>query len=218
VLVAAQIPRNLERIELMFCEETVTPVRTTAHTFGRGELVREARSLAEENLAILWPGRQLGPYRLIERLGQGGQGEVWKSRRVEPQGELVALKILKPELAHNPTRMAQFRREAQRGARLTGKSLVAAYELSQIDGFHCMAMPFVRGTALRDVIKWRVAFISGEETEHLHPFVSLPEAEYYVAITAALAEAAMALSEVHEKRIAHRDIKPANLQLDNRWG
>ena len=162
------------------------------------------------------PGRQLGPYRLLERLGQGGQGEVWKTRRQGSLGELVALKVLKPELAHNPTRMAQFRREAQRGLRLTGRSLLAASELAEIDGFHCMAMPFVPGTSLRDVIKWRVSYLSGEETEHNHPFVSMHEAEYQRAIAGALAKASLALSEAHEKQIAHRDIKPANLLLDNR--
>ena len=207
------MPRNLERIELMFCEETVTPVRTTAHTFGRGELGPLPPASIERHLATLKPGRQLGPYRLLERLGQGGQGEVWKTQRL---GEVVALKVLKPELAHNPTRMAQFRREAQRGMRLTGRSHLAASELALIDGFHCMAMRFVPGTSLRDVIKWRISYLAGEETEHNHPFVSMREAEYQRVIAGALATAAFALWEAHEKQIAHRDIKPANLLLDNR--
>jgi serine/threonine-protein kinase len=165
---------------------------------------------------ILKPGRQLGPYRLLERLGQGGQGDVWKTRRDGPLGELVALKVLKPELAHNPMRMAQFRREAQRGLRLKGRSLLAAHELSEIDGFHCIAMPFVPGTSLRDVIKWRISYLSGEETERHHPFVGMAVEDYYRVIAGALAKASLALSEAHDKQIAHRDIKPANLLLDNR--
>ena len=114
----------------------------------------------------LQPGRRLGPFELIERLGQGGQGEVWKTRRAGPDGELVALKVLKPELAHNPVRTAQFRREARRGPRLKGPSLLAAQELGLFEGFHCMAMPFVECTSLRDVIKWRVSYLTGGETEH----------------------------------------------------
>ena len=65
-------------------------------------------------------GHRLGPYRLLERLGQGAQGEVWKALRLEPHRELVALKILRSALSSNPARMAQFRREAERGVRLAG--------------------------------------------------------------------------------------------------
>ncbi len=165
----------------------------------------------------LQPGRWLGPFELLERLGQGGQGEVWKSRRVGPDGGLVALKVLKPELAHNPVRKAQFRREAQRGPRLNGPSLLAAQELCVLEGFHCMAMPFVECTSLRDVIKWRLAYLSGAETERLHPFVGMDQAEYFRAIAGSLAKAAAALAWAHEQRIVHRDVKPANLLLDNRY-
>jgi serine/threonine protein kinase len=118
------------------CEEIMTAVRVTAWSsreLGPGQ----SASIAPDP-AILKPGRRLGPYRLLERLGQGGQGDVWKTRRLGPGGELVALKVLKPELAHHPARMAQFRREAERGLRLTGPSLLAAYELYEIDGFHCV--------------------------------------------------------------------------------
>jgi eukaryotic-like serine/threonine-protein kinase len=200
----------------MFSDETMTRVKTTAQSMLLGVLGPRPNKWNEEHPAILRPGRQLGPYRLLERLGQGGQGEVWKTRRDGPLGELVALKVLKPELAHNPTRMAQFRREAQRGMRLTGRSHLAANELAEIDGFHCIAMRFVPGTSLRDVIKWRVSYLSGEETENNHPFVSMREAEYQRAIAGSLAKASLALSEAHDKQIAHRDIKPANLMLDNR--
>src|SRR5262245_53763102 len=157
----------------MFSDEPPTPVRNTVQSVQRSELVRRRSASIENHPAILKPGRQLGPYRLLERLGQGGQGEVWKTERLGPLGELVALKVLKPELAHNPIRMAQFRREAARGMRLTGGSHLAASELAEIDGFHCIAMRFIPGTSLRDVIKWRLAFLAGEETEYKHPFVSM---------------------------------------------
>ena len=198
------------------CEETMTRVENTERSLSPAELGFEQSAPIARNAAILQPGRQLGPYRLLARLGQGGQGEVWKTRRLEAPAELEALKVLKPELAHNPSRMAQFRREAQRGPRLTGKSLLAAYDLSEIDGFHCMTMRFVEGTALRDIIKWRLSYISGERSEHLPPFVSMDEPEYQSAMVRALAEASRALARVHEQRIAHRDVKPANLLLDNR--
>ena len=200
----------------MFSEQTMTPIRTTAHSLQRGELDPELYALTPANPMIFYPGRQLGPYRLLERLGQGGQGEVWKAHRSGGGAELAALKILKPEFAHNPARKAQFRREAQRGLRLKGRSLLVAYELAEIDGFHVMAMPFVPGFSMRDLIRWRISYLSGEESDHIHPFVSMPDYEYYRAIAAALAEVSLALSSAHEKQVVHRDIKPANLLLDNR--
>ena len=77
-----------------------------------------------------------------------------------------------------------------------------------------MTMPFVEGTALRDIIKWRLSYIAGEETEHLHSFVRMEEPEYQ-GNGVVLAEASRALARAHDQRIAHRDVKPANLLLDN---
>jgi eukaryotic-like serine/threonine-protein kinase len=197
-------------------EETITPVRKPARSNGGSERDFAPCPETTGQSMNLRPGRRLGPFELLERLGQGGQGEVWKARRAELKGELVALKVLKPELAHNPARTAQFRREAQRGTRLKGPSLLAASELHEIEGFHCMAMSFVECTSLRDVIKWRISFHSGEETERLHPFVGMDQVEYRTAIARVIAEAASALAVAHQRRIVHRDVKPANLLLDNR--
>jgi serine/threonine-protein kinase len=161
-------------------------------------------------------GRMLGPYRLLEWLGRGGQGDVWKSLRLEPFEELVALKILKPSLTHNPARMAQFRREAERGFRLVGPSLVPVYELGECDGYHYMTMPYVEGTPLRDVVRQRVAYRRGDTTERPHHFATMSDPDYFHAMLLAMAEAARALGHVHEQQVAHRDIKPANILLDNR--
>ena len=161
-------------------------------------------------------GRELGSYRLLEWLGRGAEGDVWKAMRREPVEELVALKILKPSLARNPARKAQFRHEAERGNWLVGPSLLTVFELNEIDGYHFMALPYVEGTALRDVIKWRRAYLSGDDTRNVHQFVAMAEEEYLAGMTRTLAKAARALASVHDQRIVHRDIKPANILLDNR--
>ncbi len=161
-------------------------------------------------------GSQLGPYRLLERLGRGAQGDVWKALRCDLSVELVAIKILKPSMAHNPARMAQFRREAERGIRLAGPSLLTIYELSSIDGYHFMAMPYVEGITLREVVRSRFACRSGAPDAEIHHLVSLDEPEYLLAMTRIMAEATRALARAHEQRIAHRDIKPANILLDCR--
>jgi serine/threonine-protein kinase len=165
----------------------------------------------------LAPGCELGPFRLVEVLGHGAQGDVWKARRLAANEELVALKVLKPSLARHPARMAQFRHEAERGLRLSGPSLLTAWELAESDGYLFMTMPYVEGTALRDVIKWRRAFLAGEDGVSRHPFVSLDESGYLFAMVGVLAEAAMALARAHERHIVHRDVKPANILLDNHW-
>jgi len=164
---------------------------------------------------LLAAGEKLGPYRLLEWLGRGGQGEVWKARRLVPVEELVALKVLNPSLARNAARMAQFRREAERGLRLVGPSLLTIEEFTESDGYHFMTMPFVEGTSLREVIRCRATYLSGDEPATLHHFVTLDEAGYLPDMTRTLAEAVRALACVHEQRIAHRDIKPANILLDN---
>jgi eukaryotic-like serine/threonine-protein kinase len=161
-------------------------------------------------------GDRLAGYRLLERLGRGGQGDVWKAMRREPFTELVALKVLKPALARNPARMAQFRREAERGGRLAGPSLLRVDELGTFDGYHYMAMPYVEGITLREVVRARAAHLEDKPTDVIHRLVTLDATDYLRAMIRIMADAADALARVHAQRIAHRDIKPANILLDNR--
>jgi eukaryotic-like serine/threonine-protein kinase len=164
--------------------------------------------------AALRPGIRFGPFRLIRRLGQGAQGDVWKARRQEPFLDFVALKVLSPALAKQPNRLAQFRREAQRGARLAGPSLLQVFEFGEIDGFPYMAMPFVEGTTLQQVIKGRQTYLRGEAVDLVHRLIAMDEEHYLPTAVRVVAKAARALGLVHACRVAHRDIKPANILLD----
>ena len=159
-------------------------------------------------------GHRLGPYRLLKRLGQGAQGEVWKALRLEPHREFVALKVLRSSSSSNPARMAQFRREAERGVRLVGPSLLPVSELGTSDGHHFMAMPYVEGISLREAIKARRDRSRAGSCAPMHFLATLEEPEYLRAMTRILAKATRALGRVHDHRIAHRDIKPANILLD----
>ena len=165
--------------------------------------------------AALEPGYQLGPYRLLERLGRGAQGDVWKALRPKPFVELVAIKVLKPSLAHNPARIAQFRREAERGIRLAGPSLLTVNELDSVDGYLYMAMPYVEGITLREVVKCRLTQTFDAPSRPIHHLVTLDEPEYLRAMTRILSKVTRALAHAHRQRIAHRDIKPANILLDS---
>jgi serine/threonine-protein kinase len=153
---------------------------------------------------------------LLERLGRGAQGDVWKAARLDPGGELVALKILNPGLKSNPARLAQFRREAERGIRLAGPSLLNVYELGEIDGHIFMTMPYVEGTPLHEVVNCRRSYLAGDEIEVKHAFATMNCDEYRSSMIRLLSRVARALARVHDQCVAHRDIKPANILLDNR--
>ncbi len=168
----------------------------------------------------LCSGRQIGPFRLVRRLGQGAQGEVWKAKRIEPRVEIVALKVLNPALARLPNRLAQFHREAERGARLDGPSLLQVFEFGEVDGFIYMAMPLVEGTTLQQVIKGRQAFLRGQEVDPVHRLVTTDEGDYLESTVRIMAKAGRALAQVHAGKVVHRDIKPANILVgyDRRCG
>src|SRR5262245_18823095 len=80
------------------------------------------------------PARRFGRYRLIEQLGRGKQGLVFKALQVEPIVETVALKVLSPALALDPRRLDQFHREAEVGAQLASPWLLPTYEFGETNG------------------------------------------------------------------------------------
>jgi len=198
-------------------DDGVTPyVGASALTFLNPGRPHERTGRKGGSTTPLAIGRELGPYILLERLGRGAQGDVWKAARLDSSGELVALKILNPGLRNNPARMAQFRREAERGLRLSGPSLLKVYELTEIDGHIFMTMPYVEGTPLREVVDCRRSYVAGDETDVNHDFAAMGPEEYRSSMIRLLARVARALARVHDQCIAHRDIKPANILLDNR--
>ena len=164
--------------------------------------------------SVLRPGLQLGHFRLLRRLGQGAQGDVWKARRQQSRLDIVALKVLNPGLAKMPNRLAQFRREAERGTRLAGPSLLHVFESGEIDGFLYMAMPYVEGKTLQQVVRARRAYLRGEAVALIHPLVTMAEEHYLQNAARIMVKAALALGRLHACRVVHRDIKPANILLD----
>jgi serine/threonine-protein kinase len=162
----------------------------------------------------------LGRYRLIDRLGRGCQGDVWRAIAEDPgaDGEPVevALKLLPPSLAHDHRRLAQFRREAERRARLAVPSVLPTSECGESDGIVFMAMPLVDGCSLGEIVSWRRR---GEPAFHAtpdprHPLADAEGPAYVQGVVEVLARVARTLDHVHTSRVVHRDIKPANILLD----
>lgn len=158
-------------------------------------------------------GDRLGPYHLIERLGQGRQADVWRALRGGPPPEEVALKVLPATAsAHDPRRRAQLRHEAERGARMTDPSLLPTYDFGEVNGLLFLAMPLVVGCTLGELIEDRRNWEAGQRVPtSAHPLAVLPQHRYMRAVALLIARVARAVAAAHAARVVHRDIKPMNI-------
>jgi TolB-like protein/tRNA A-37 threonylcarbamoyl transferase component Bud32 len=139
-----------------------------------------------------WKGSQLGAYKIVSLLGTGGMGEVYQAHDTK-LGRDVALKVLPPDMARDPERLARFQREARSVAALNHPHIVTIFSVEEADGIHFLTMELVEGQSL----------------DRLIPEGGLP-VERILEIAGALADA---LTAAHEKSIVHRDLKPANVMV-----
>ena len=145
----------------------------------------------------LTTGTDLGLYRILDTIGKGGMGEVY--RALDPRLDRdVAIKVLPAELAASHEMLDRFRREARAVAAVNHPAIVTIYSVEEADGLHFLTMELVEGRSL----------------DHLIPASGL-DAERIFAIADALAGA---LAAAHDKGIVHRDIKPANVMITTNGG
>ena len=142
----------------------------------------------------LSPGTLLSHHRIIEKIGAGGMGVVYKAKHTE-LGRLEAIKLLKPELVSNPALRQRFMREARAAAKVDHPNIATIYEVGEADGKIFMAMQFVEGETLRSLIR------SGP--------IAVPKAlDIATQVVSGLAKA-------HSAQVTHRDIKPENIIIGN---
>ena len=133
----------------------------------------------------------LGTYRLLERLGEGGMGHVYKALHL-PMNRIVALKVVKPNMLADPVALKRFRREIQAAAKLSHPNIITVFDAAEAGGVHYLAMEYVDGTDFASLVR------DGG------PMPVAAACDY-------VRQAALGLGHAHEHGIVHRDVKPSNL-------
>jgi serine/threonine protein kinase len=146
----------------------------------------------DTNVPTISPGTKLCHYEILSQLGAGGMGEVYLAHDITLDRK-VALKLLPTELASSANRMRRFVQEAKAAAALNHPNIAHVYEIGEHEGHHFIAMEFIEGATLADLIH--------RERK------SLPKLLRY------LQHVAEGLAKAHAARIVHRDLKPANIMI-----
>lgn len=181
--IAAELRRHFEMLQLLDRRRAPS---TNAST---------RCSLADMRPAA-FVGTKLGPYKLVEFIGQGGMGFVFKAREERLHRD-VAIKILRPEMADDRTALERFRREAQSVASLRHANIVTLYAIGEEDGVHFLVMEYVDGPTLAEVIQDRDKPALAESRRMF-------------------GELMRGLDAAHKANLIHRDIKSANILLQGK--
>ncbi len=137
-------------------------------------------------------GRMIGPYRILEQLGEGGMGIVYKARDLRLD-RFVAVKVLPPDRAGDPDRRSRFEREAKTASSLNHPGIVTLHDILQDGDRLVIVMEYIAGTTLAAMIARRALGTS----EAVHIAVQVAEA----------------LGRAHAAGLIHRDLKPSNIMV-----
>ena len=140
-------------------------------------------------------GKTVGGYRILDRVGRGGMGTVYKANQVS-LNRTVALKILSHKAADDPSFVSKFKREAQAAGRLNHPNIVQCYDVGSDGGLHYYSMEFIENGSVEDMVR---------KNGKVDPELAL----------AIMLDAAKGLEYAEKKRLVHRDIKPDNLMVNS---
>jgi serine/threonine-protein kinase len=151
------------------------------------------RFQAEQLLAGRTGGFLLGQYRILEQLGQGGMGRVFKAEH-RSLGCLRALKVLRPSLLETPRALEQFQREVRAVAQLVHPNIVSAYDADLVSGRYYLVLEYVNGPSLDQLVRAQGPLPVGQACDFIR-------------------QVAAGLQHAHERGMVHRDVKPSNILL-----
>ena len=141
------------------------------------------------------PGAVLGNrYEILQALGEGGMGTVYKARDRELD-RLVALKVIRPDLARNPAIIQRFKQELILARQVTHRNVVRIFDLGEADGIKFITMEFIEGKDLRSLLLEHKKFSPEEAVEIIR-------------------QVCLALDTAHGEGVIHRDLKPQNIMRD----
>ncbi len=135
----------------------------------------------------------IGPYRILDLVGEGGMGRVFRALHTR-LGREVALKVIRREKLANPLTVRRFRQEIQAVAHMSHPNVVLAFDADEAGGDHYLAMEFVDGIDLTKLVRERGP-------------MAIPVACDYVR------QAALGLHHAYERGLVHRDVKPSNIMV-----
>ena len=136
-----------------------------------------------------------GRYEIQQTLGEGGMGAVYKAKDLA-LNRVVALKVIRPELAKNPAIIDRFKQELLLSHRVTHRNVIRIYDLGEGDGVKFITMEYIEGQDLRSLIHERKKFPPEEAVEIME-------------------QICLALDAAHRVGVIHRDLKPQNVMRDN---
>ncbi len=159
-------------------------------------------------------GTGLGAYEIVDALGAGGMGEVYRARDTKLRRE-VAIKVLPASLAVDPDRVARFQREAELLASLNHPNIAAIYGIEEHDGASAIVMELVEGETLEQKLRHGSSLMAdGREAPQPSAIGHQPSAALPIDEALTIARQIVdALEAAHDRGVVHRDLKPANIKI-----
>jgi serine/threonine protein kinase len=139
------------------------------------------------------PPPHLPDFEILEEIGRGGMGIVYRARKISDQ-QIVAIKVIRKDRLQHEEAVRRFRREAQAAARLSHPNIVRVFDFDRAGATHYLVMEYVNGITLERLV------------EQQGP-LAIPQACDFIR------QAALGLQHAHEQALVHRDIKPSNLMV-----
>jgi serine/threonine protein kinase/Flp pilus assembly protein TadD len=181
---------SLNTKDSVFCNKCGTQLEQDRETLAYSEAQQE-----QIDKFGFSPGENFGTrYRIIEEIGRGGMGVVYKAEDKE-LGITVALKMIRPAHSKNPRFIERFRKETLLARSISHENIIRIYDLGEIDAIKYISMEYIKGQSLKDLI-------------HTSGFLTI---ETTINISKQICKA---LNAAHQKGIVHRDMKPQNIMID----